>query len=72
VPTLYVFCMKEEPKKYHFYAYESGAEGEKPELLLQRFVTLLNQKVKDYPLQWYNYYDFWQSTKNNKHGNHSG
>jgi len=72
VPTLYVFCMKEKPKLYHFYAYESGIEGEKPELLLQRFVTLLTQKVKDYPLQWYNYYDFWQSTNNNKHGDHSG
>jgi predicted LPLAT superfamily acyltransferase len=73
VPTLYVFCMKEQPLQYHFYAYQSGEEGDKPEMLLQRFVTLLSQKVKDYPHQWYNYYDFWQSTQfNEKYDDHPG
>jgi predicted LPLAT superfamily acyltransferase len=60
VPTLYVFCMKEAALKYQFYAFPSGEEGEKAEVLMARFVTLLSQKVKEYPFQWYNYYDFWQ------------
>lgn len=59
VPTLYVFCMKQSSLKYHFYAYPAGETGAKPEVLLARFVSLLSQKVKAYPLQWYNYYDFW-------------
>ncbi len=72
VPTLFVFCMKETDLRYHFYAYDSGEKGQKPEMLLQRFVSLLAEKVKDYPHQWYNYYDFW-GTKNEKDdGNDSG
>lgn len=61
VPTLFVFCMKETDLRYHFYAYDSGEKGQKPDILLQRFVSLLGQKMKAYPQQWYNYYDFWDT-----------
>lgn len=72
VPTLYVFCMKEKDLRYHFYAYDSGEIGSKPELLLQRFVSLLSEKVKAYPQQWYNYYDFWATKTSDENGDNSG
>lgn len=59
VPTLYVFCMKQSSLKYHFYAHRADEKGARPEQLLEQFVCLLTQKVEAYPLQWYNYYDFW-------------
>lgn len=61
VPTLCVFCMKENDLRYHFYAYKSGGVEITPEKQLTHFVSLLHQKVEEYPHQWYNYYDFWAS-----------
>lgn len=69
VPLLAVFVMKESVKKYKIMVrkveYESKREEkltrqEKLNGLAQVFAQHLEDVVKKYPEQWFNYYDFWQ------------
>jgi predicted LPLAT superfamily acyltransferase len=64
-PVCFVFAFKETNFHYHFYAmpgkvYEGrGQTG--MEAMLDDYVKLLEQKLKQYPEQWFNYYDFWKA-----------
>ncbi len=65
VPVTLVHAFKESRKQYHFYAtapkvYSRAASKESARLLLHDYVQELEDKVKQYPLQWFNYYNFWQ------------
>lgn len=69
VPFSYVFAMKETRSHYHFYAtplrhMEFTRNLKKRDELLQTEVTAyareLEKALKRYPLQWFNYYDFWK------------
>jgi predicted LPLAT superfamily acyltransferase len=65
VPVSFVYGMKESTFHYHFFASEVK---EYPDLeqdvvvqqMMTDFVEDMELKVKKYPEQWYNYYDFWQ------------
>lgn len=63
-PVCFVFAFKESKYKYHFYGhppklYEGrGMEG--VNRMLEDYVALLEEKVKQYPEQWFNYFDFWR------------
>jgi predicted LPLAT superfamily acyltransferase len=52
---------------YHFTAtvpqvYEGrGMQG--AERMLEDYVAALEEKVKQYPDQWFNYFDFWEEQK---------
>jgi predicted LPLAT superfamily acyltransferase len=64
VPVSFVFALKETSYHYHFFAspgvvYKNKAEGNLPKNILQAFVAQMTIKVKQYPQQWYNYYQFW-------------
>lgn len=65
VPVSVVFAFKESATHYHFYGSElierSGDESKTDfiERLLSQFVRQLEQKVKLYPEQWFNYFNFW-------------
>ena len=64
VPVSYVFCFKETSKHYHLYAtppkeYTVNKQIAIPEALCD-YTKELEAKVKQYPEQWFNYYDFWQ------------
>jgi predicted LPLAT superfamily acyltransferase len=63
VPVSLVFAFKETSKHYHLYATEpkvyQGAKQGGLERSMQDFVEVVEEKVKAYPLQWFNYYDFW-------------
>jgi predicted LPLAT superfamily acyltransferase len=72
VPVLFVFCMKDSELVYHFYAHKPRLESTSAPDLLHDFVTQLEQKVSDYPYQWYNYYDFWGTENEAHNGNSSG
>jgi predicted LPLAT superfamily acyltransferase len=66
VPVSFVFAMKERPLHYHFFASEIQEYHhlEKEMALremLNNFSIEMENKVKKYPEQWYNYYNFWQS-----------
>jgi predicted LPLAT superfamily acyltransferase len=68
VPVSYVFAVKESHKKYRFCATplkqvpviknplkRSAAFKD----LIAEYAKELEKMVKQYPTQWYNYYDFW-------------
>lgn len=64
-PVCFVFAFKESNFQYHFYSepgktYEGrGTTG--MEAMLDDYVQLLEQRLKQYPEQWFNYYDFWKA-----------
>lgn len=63
-PVCFVFAFKEGNFRYRYYSYPAkmyegrGTAG--MELMLDDYVALLEEKLKQYPDQWFNYYDFWQ------------
>ncbi len=68
VPVSYAFAMKESAHHYHFYAtpgkvYTSGNVRQLDPALMQEmlsdYITQLERMLKKYPLQWFNYYAFW-------------
>jgi predicted LPLAT superfamily acyltransferase len=65
VPVSIVFAFKDSSTHYHFYGSEllSRSEGESKSAYIDRlmkgFVSQLEEKVKTYPEQWFNYYNFW-------------
>ncbi len=69
VPLTFVYAFKETSKHYRFYASEprkyAGSKDEKVKKLLDDYVTELEQRTKQYPLQWFNFYNFWN--QNIKH-----
>lgn len=69
LPVVYVFSIKENIRKYHFYGIPSQLGVNEYELqpkiqvssrLLHEYVTALENIVRQYPDQWFNYYDFWE------------
>jgi predicted LPLAT superfamily acyltransferase len=67
VPVSIVFAFKESAKHYHFFGSEivqrteNEAKVHFAERLMTSFVNELEQKVKQYPEQWFNYYNFWKN-----------
>jgi predicted LPLAT superfamily acyltransferase len=65
VPVSVVFAFKESGTHYHFYGsplLERSKDESKTDFidrLLSAFVDQLEQKVKIYPEQWFNYFNFW-------------
>ncbi len=63
VPVSFVFAFKETATHYHLYATPPkvypGAKQGGLEQSMADFVQVMEKKVKQYPLQWFNYYDFW-------------
>lgn len=60
VPVVYVYVMKEKNLHYHLYARmapeikKRDAQG-----LLDSYTRNLETMLRKYPLQWFNYFDFW-------------
>lgn len=68
VPVTFAFAMKESRSHYHFYAtpprmtgtFKSIAQRESCiQSMVQAYANELAAKLKIYPLQWFNYYPFW-------------
>lgn len=68
VPVSYVFAMKESSKHYHFSAtppkfyYSESSRSEMKsniEKAMKDYIFELEKIVREYPLQWFNYYKFW-------------
>ncbi len=64
VPVTFVFAMKESFYHYHFFATPGVVYRDQPDIssqkVLEAFAGAMTEKVKRYPTQWYNYYDFWK------------
>ncbi|MFC0518680.1 hypothetical protein ACFFGT_30980 [Mucilaginibacter angelicae] len=65
VPVTFVYALKESALHYHFFSspvkdYSGMPKGEGMQQLIGDFISSFENKVKTYPEQWYNYYNFWQ------------
>ncbi len=68
IPVSFVFAMKERKSHYHFYAtppkhyQQQGNPASRDEMLktiIQDYINQVEQKLRQYPDQWFNYYNFW-------------
>lgn len=64
VPIVYVYGFKESPGHYHFYSTPikrmDRSKGDTTQTILDDYVRNLEQMIRRYPHQWFNYYDFWR------------
>ncbi|WP_291864505.1 lipid A biosynthesis acyltransferase [Maribacter sp.] len=59
VPVLFVYVMKETNKHYHLYARRAKAKNRDAQGLLQEYTESVEWMLGKYPLQWFNYFKFW-------------
>lgn len=60
VPVVYVYVMKEKNLHYHLYArVAENIKNRDSQGLLSSYVRNLESMIVKYPLQWFNYFDFW-------------
>ncbi|REH01587.1 LpxL/LpxP family acyltransferase [Flavobacterium aquicola] len=59
VPVLFVYVMKEPNLHYHLYTREAKVKHRDEKGLLKEYTQSVEGMVKKYPLQWFNYFDFW-------------
>jgi predicted LPLAT superfamily acyltransferase len=65
VPVCYTFAFKETARHYHFFSTPINRYSHLPKsgqvpAMLHDFVGHMEEKIKLYPEQWFNYYDFWR------------
>ncbi|PWT78685.1 MAG: lipid A biosynthesis acyltransferase [Bacteroidetes bacterium] len=70
VPVSFVFAMKESNLHYHFFAspikyYRVADKQLGIQQVLGDFKAEMEKKIRKYPEQWYNYYNFWQEYDGN-------
>lgn len=71
VPVVFYFAMREKNKTYRFHFTIATPPDTKNNTdaisdLLNQYTCCLENIVKKYPEQWFNYYDFWNENKNEK------
>lgn len=63
-PVCFVFAFKQTNFHYHFYAYPpkvyDGRGTVGMDKMLNEYIGMVEQKVREYPEQWFNYFDFWK------------
>lgn len=59
VPVAYVYVMKENNLHYHLYTRQAEVKHRDAQHLLKSYCDSVTKIVEKYPLQWFNYYDFW-------------
>lgn len=66
-PVSIVFAMKHGNFHYHFTATQpevfEGRGTSGASLMLEKYIQEVEQKVQEYPDQWFNYFDFWEDIK---------
>ncbi|HEX9980522.1 MAG TPA: lipid A biosynthesis acyltransferase [Flavobacterium sp.] len=59
VPVVFVYVMKEPKLHYHLYAREAEVKHRDEKGLLRAYIASVESTLAKYPLQWFNYFDFW-------------
>ncbi len=59
VPVLFVYVMKESKKHYHLYARKAILTKRDAQELLESYTQSVAWILDKYPLQWFNYFNFW-------------
>ena len=65
VPVSFVFAVKESKLHYHLFAseiknYSAFTKDKVIDEMLKDYAVSMTAKVKQYPEQWFNYYNFWE------------
>ena len=63
VPVLFVYVMREPKRHYHLYAKWIDYKKDDVQDLLKQYTKNVEEMVIKYPLQWFNFYDFWKDKK---------
>jgi len=63
IPVLFVYVMKHSATKYNLYARTVVVKNRDAQDLLDKYVHSLEWILEKYPLQWFNYFDFWNDLK---------
>jgi len=63
VPVVFVYVMKEKNLHYHLYARVAQVKKREEKELLKAYINNLQEMINEYPLQWFNYFDFWGAFK---------
>ena len=63
VPVVFVYVMKEKNLHYHLYTREAQVNHRNEKALLKEYTQSLESMLKEYPLQWFNYFDFWNQLR---------
>lgn len=58
-PVLFVYVMRERNRHYHLYARKAEFTNRDANSLLEAYTKSIEKILEKYPLQWFNYYDFW-------------
>ncbi|MEO8237051.1 MAG: lipid A biosynthesis acyltransferase [Flavobacterium sp.] len=61
VPVVFVYVMKEPNLHYHLYAREATVKHRDEKGLLKAYIESVENILQKYPLQWFNYFDFWKN-----------
>lgn len=64
VPVVFVYVMKEPKLHYHLYARRAEVKHRDEKALLLAYIASVESMIGKYPLQWFNYFDFWKSSEN--------
>jgi predicted LPLAT superfamily acyltransferase len=64
-PVIFVYVMKEQGLHYHLYARDAEVKRRDAAGLLKAYTGNLGQMLAQYPLQWFNYFDFWEDDEIN-------
>lgn len=59
VPVAFVYVMKEPNLHYHLYTRRAEVKHRDEKALVKAYAGNVEAMVKKYPLQWFNYFDFW-------------
>jgi len=60
MPVLFVYFMKGEKRHYDLYARKAEFKARDAQGLLKEYTKSMEWILKKYPLQWFNYFDFWK------------
>ncbi len=61
-PVLFVYVMRERGRHYHLYARKAEFKNRDANSLLESYTQSIEKILEKYPLQWFNYYDFWKES----------
>lgn len=60
VPAVAVFVMKETARRYHIILRQLSGDAITAADKAQQYAIMLEEVVRRYPAQWFNYYNFWE------------
>lgn len=66
VPVVFVYVMKEDNLHYHLYTREAKTKHRDEKGLLKAYTESVDSMLQKYPLQWFNYFDFWDQLEKHK------